>query len=263
RATPERLAALASADPRERARALLGIHGILDPARFEATEPDAGLLAGLLVDRPVIERLESEALELVSGNASASEVVERSRADARAALVRSLRRSVTVRAPDAGLVVDAVLDDLVRAGRLARSGDRLHGPGHEFGPGVAVRAAMDRLEGLLATVAPPSLADAVRASGCPPDGVRMLEASGRIVRLDDDLAYAASTYGELARTALRMATAAALTPAALRDQTGTSRKYVMAILEDLDRRGILRREPDGHRPGPRSSLAAEFGRAVP
>ena len=37
-----------------------------------------------------------------------------------------------------------------------------------------------------------------------------------------------------------LATSAPLTPAAFRDATGTSRKYVMAILEDLDRRGILR-----------------------
>ena len=47
-----------------------------------------------------------------------------------------------------------------------------------------------------------------------------------------------------------MARTAPLTPAALRDATGTSRKYVMAILADLDRRGILRRTPDGHVPGP-------------
>jgi len=51
-----------------------------------------------------------------------------------------------------------------------------------------------------------------------------------------------------------MATATPLTPAALRDATGTSRKYVMAILEDLGRRGVLRRTPDGHVPGPRAAL---------
>jgi hypothetical protein len=49
-----------------------------------------------------------------------------------------------------------------------------------------------------------------------------------------------------------MAGAEPLTPAAFRDATGTSRKYVMAILEDLDRRAILRRTPTGHLPGPRA-----------
>jgi hypothetical protein len=49
-----------------------------------------------------------------------------------------------------------------------------------------------------------------------------------------------------------MARAAPLTPAAFRDATGSSRKFVLAILEDLDRREILRRSPDGHVPGPRA-----------
>ena len=49
-----------------------------------------------------------------------------------------------------------------------------------------------------------------------------------------------------------MAATEPLTPAAFRDATGTSRKYVMAILADLDRRGVLRRTPAGHVPGPRA-----------
>ena len=50
----------------------------------------------------------------------------------------------------------------------------------------------------------------------------------------------------------RWRAASPLTPAAFRDATGTSRRYVMAILEDLDRRGILRRTPDRPRAGPRA-----------
>jgi hypothetical protein len=119
---------------------------------------------------------------------------------------------------------------------------------------------MDRLEAALTNLAPPPLGEAIRASGCPLAGVVALESAGRIVRLDPDLAYAAETYRDLALAALRMAQTEALTPAALRDATGTSRKYVMAILEDLDRRGILRRTPAGHLPGPRAALAAQIGR---
>jgi hypothetical protein len=111
---------------------------------------------------------------------------------------------------------------------------------------------MDRLEGLLAVPAPPPLADAARLAGCPADGVRALERAARIVVLEPDLAYAMSTYRDLAARALAMAGREPLTPAAYRDATGTSRKYVMAILEDLDRRAILRRTPDGHVPGPRA-----------
>jgi len=114
---------------------------------------------------------------------------------------------------------------------------------------------MDRLAAALDVLAPPSLAEAARAAGCPPDGIRALEASGRIVRLDDDLAYAAATYAVLEDRAVSLASAGPLAPAAFRDATGTSRKYVMAILEDLDRRGVLRRTPDGHVPGPRAAAA--------
>jgi hypothetical protein len=111
---------------------------------------------------------------------------------------------------------------------------------------------MDRLERSLSVAAPPSLTDAAQAAGCAPAGIRRLEEDGRIVVLAPDLAYATATYERLEATALALAATAPLTPAVLRDATGTSRKYVMAILEDLDRRGILRRTPDGHRPGPRA-----------
>ena len=74
------------------------------------------------------------------------------------------------------------------------------------------------------------------------------------MRLGPDLAWSAGTYQGLARLAVERARALPLTPAAYRDATGTSRKYVMAILEDLDRRGVLRRTPAGHVPGPRAAV---------
>jgi hypothetical protein len=114
---------------------------------------------------------------------------------------------------------------------------------------------MDRLELALAVATPPSLAGAAGAEGCPAAGIRELERSGRIVVLEPDLAYAMTAYRDLAARAVALASTAPLTPAALRDATGTSRKYVMAILADLDRRGILRRTPDGHVPGPRAPTA--------
>jgi hypothetical protein len=113
-------------------------------------------------------------------------------------------------------------------------------------------AAMDRLELALSVAAPPSLAAAAREAGCPPDGVRALEAAGRLVRLEDDLAWAAGRYRDLVRQALAMAAVTPLSPAAYRDATSTSRRYVLAILEDLDRRGLLRRTDAGHVLGPRT-----------
>jgi selenocysteine-specific elongation factor len=122
-------------------------------------------------------------------------------------------------------------------------------------------AAMDRLVAALDVTAPPSLAEAAHATNCPAEGVRALEASDRIVRVDADLAYAASTYAALEEQAVALAAAGPLAPSAFRDATGTSRKYVMAILEDLDRRGVLRRTPEGHVLGPRAAaIGAASGR---
>ena len=139
--------------------------------------------------------------------------------------------------------------------RLIRDDLSVRRPGtapaaHEPDPTLA---AMDRLERALAVRA----ADAQRRprAGCPPDGVRALDRAGRILVLEPDLAYASSTYRALEAQALAMSSRAPLTPAAFRDATGTSRKYVMAILADLDRRGILRRTDAGHVPGPRASAA--------
>ena len=176
----------------------------------------------------------------------------------RAAVAQTLRRSVTIAREGALAAAGPIIEDLVADGRLVRDGDILRRPGavgRIADPGLA--AAMDRLEAALAVPAPPSLADAARVAGCPAEGVRVLERAARIVVLEPDLAYAMSTYRDLAARAIAMAAHEPLTPAAYRDATGTSRKYVMAILEDLDRRGILRRTPSGHVPGPKAPRPTE------
>jgi selenocysteine-specific elongation factor len=176
---------------------------------------------------------------------------------ARAEATRSLRRRVTIGRSAAEAVGTLIVDGLIARGELVRVGAEVAPPGSDSlaAPDLdpALVASMDRLERALAVPAPPGLAEAARVAGCPPDGVHRLERDGRIVVLEPDLAYATSTYGQLSSRALDLAAAAPLTPAAFRDDTGTSRKYVMAILADLDRRGVLRRTADGHVPGPRSS----------
>ena len=225
RQTPERVAALATGRPSAR----LELHGILD----ETLAADIATAA------------EDAAIAAVGAETSLSAV--------RTAVVLTLRRSVTVRREGALAAAGSIVDRLVAEGRLQRDGDVVRRPGVAASdPDPMLDAAMDRLEASLAVPAPPSLADAARVAGCPPGAVRDLERAGRIVVLEPDLAYAASTYRDLTARALGLAGRKPLTPAAFRDATGTSRKYVMAILEDLDRRAILRRTPDGHVPGPRA-----------
>ncbi len=236
RTSPERLAALAEATTDSAAgSARLDLHGALpwNPVRLADD-----VAAAVRTDILALSRAWVPA------------------ADVRTRAAATLRRLVTLASDDARAAVTSAVEALVREGRLERDGDRLAVPGAAAaGPGAETLAAMDRLESALGVSAPPSLSEAARAAGCPPDGIRALESAGRIVRLDDDLAYAADAYGRLEARAVELATVAPLAPAALRDATGTSRKYVMAILEDLDRRGILRRTPAGHVPGPRVATA--------
>ena len=241
RQTPARVAALASAvasgDVVAAAAARLDLHGALVETDGVRLAPDVAALAA------------DAALARVGDGSSL--------ADLRTAMARAIRRSVTLAWDDAVRAAGDVVDALVRDARLVRAGDRVTLPGAApTVPDPALVAAMDRLEAALSVVAPPSLADAARAARCPPEGVRALERDGRIVVLEPTLAYAAGTYATLTAQALALATTAPLTPAALRDATGTSRRYVMAILEDLDRRGVLRRTPEGHRPGPRAAATA-------
>jgi len=242
RMTPERLVALAmaaapDADRGAVAAARLALHGAL---------PSVG--PGWLLASDVADLLGSDAIAIVE---AAPDGI--GHAELRGDVVRGLRRRVAVPIAAAEIVATDLIAGAIAAGHLALDGDLVHLPGRAAaGPSPDTLAAMDRLEFLLAVTAPPSLGDAARAAGCPPDGIRALESAGRITRLEDDLAWATSTYRNLEGEALRLARTGPLAPAALRDATGTSRKYVMALLEDFDRRGILRRTQAGHVPGPRA-----------
>ena len=174
---------------------------------------------------------------------------------ARTLLLRRLRSMAMVpreHEQPAKTAIDRLLDALVLGGTFARRGDALRDPTIAGDVAAGLVEAMARLEAALSVAAPPALDEAAAAAGCPPEGVRALAAEGRIVRLTPELAWATPTYHHLAGIALDRARLSPLTPAAFRDATGTSRKFVMVILEDLDRRGILVRTPEGHLPGPRA-----------
>jgi hypothetical protein len=240
RQTSERVGRLAAAivAGTDAAAARLDLHGAL---------PGAGGVLRLAPD--VVEATDASVLGSVGTGCSLIQ--------ARGSAAASLRRQVTIGRTVAASAGAAIVDRLVEDGRLVRAGADVRLPGSaapaasKIDPVVA--AAMDRLEAALAVAAPPGLADAARLAGCSSAGVAMLERTGRIVILEPDLAYAASTYDRIEARALALAVVAPLTPAVFRDDTGTSRKYVMAILADLDRRGILRRTADGHVPGPRAA----------
>jgi selenocysteine-specific elongation factor len=227
--------------------ARLDLHGALADGRQVALADDVAAAAA----RSAVEAV---------GSAAAGALLSA----VRAAVELSIRSRATLRRDAAAIATTVLIDALVTGGDLIRDGDRLRAPGVAAAPPIEadprLRAAMDRLEAALDMPTPPPLSIAAREAACPDDGIRALASSGRIVLLEPDLAYAASTYRDLAARALAMASMEPLTPAAFRDATGTSRKYVMAILEDLDGRAILRRTPDGHVPGPKAPRPAQAAR---
>ena len=243
RATAERLASLAAAPAGSRAWSIarLDLHGAVAATSGIALAPDVAAALDETIVAAVSARAEVPQAELAQ------------------VASRALRRLVTVPGGEAGTgrPVAEAIDRLLADGRLARDGGRLLDAARARPPGPSeeILAAMAALERALDALAPPPLAAAARAVGCPPAAIRQLESANRIVRLDDDLAYAATAFAVLEARALELAGRGPLTPAAFRDATGTSRKYVMAILEELDRRGVLRRTPDGHVPGPRAGIA--------
>ena len=219
-------------------------------------------LHGLLGDRRRDPRLADDVRDALVGQAMAS--VAESHRDhpglpglplpaLRTALAGALRRRVRASREVALAAADLVVGELLAAGRLIRDEGTVREPGHAPpASDPAEERAAARLVAALDVPAPPPLGAAAAAAGCAPETVRALERAGRIVVLGDDLAWSSEAYDRLRDQALGVARRAPLTPAALRDATGTNRRVVMAVLEDLDRRGILRRTPAGHVPGPRA-----------
>jgi selenocysteine-specific elongation factor len=253
RATAVEVEALAvAAGPDQRAAARLALHGALplgDP-ETSALPPGAAVRAGALA---LVPALAASVVEDARAAVDAASDGRLPLAELRVRGGRALRRRAALVAEVANDAAGALVEAAIANGQLARTGEIIHRRDRAMGPPPVVLASMDRLQRMLDVPAPPGLLAAAHEAGCPPEGIHALESTGRIVRVDRDLAWAAPAFARLQATALRMATDAPVTPAALRDATGTSRKYVMALLEDLGRRGILVRTPAGHLPGRRAS----------
>jgi selenocysteine-specific elongation factor len=274
RADPARLRALAEADgPSALLAALVALHGVLSSEQAgsvlaaHGSDQSAVLREGsrevsvgsvdavgrVLVARDIVAEVELEAIERVAAHYESKPLSPgMALSELRPLLARAIRRRASLTPAEAGSLSADLVDRIVRSGRLARSGDHVRDPARSAEIPEHVLAAMARLEASLDVPSPPSFTEAIRAAACPSEGVRALESSGRIVRLDTDIAYAAETYRRFEALALTMAATGPVAPAAFRDATGTSRKFSLALLEELDRRGLLRRTPAGHLLGPRA-----------
>jgi selenocysteine-specific elongation factor len=92
---------------------------------------------------------------------------------------------------------------------------------------------------------PPPLAELLGRHPLTPALVQYLVAEGRIVRVNEDTAFARSAYEEAVRQLrTHLAEHRTLTVAAARDLLGSSRRYVLPLLEWMDAQKITRRVGD-------------------
>ena len=133
------------------------------------------------------------------------------------------------------------VDNLVKLGVLVEEGGHLRLPGHRVQLTSAQQARIDVFMKSLAVspYAPPS--DLIPE----PDLLNLLVAQGRVVKVSDNVVFAAPVYREMvAKITARIKDKGKITLGELRDMFGTSRKYAQALLEYLDGEKVTRRVGD-------------------
>ena len=120
-----------------------------------------------------------------------------------------------------------------------------------FGFAIALSAVQEEVATALLDVlereplAPPSLGDLRKSLALDDDLVNVLAAQGRIVRVNNDLIYSRRAYQQaVAQVREHLAREGRATVAQLRDVFGTSRKYVLPLLEQMDRDNVTQRDGD-------------------
>ena len=211
---------------------LLGV----SPAEAESlVHGAAGLteVAGRLVPASELRVLERAALDLV-------EEWHRSHPADSGAPIATIRKALS----RTGGLAMAAIDALVAAGTLVRREALLLRPGWRA-TGGASSEEIERLVRVLeeAGLAPPSLAELEATSG-QGDLRTMLKppvAEGRLVAVAPDRYFAAGAITRFVAALEAIGTEGAITPTALRERLGLSRKFLIPLLEWADRRGLTRR----------------------
>jgi selenocysteine-specific elongation factor len=160
--------------------------------------------------------------------------------------LETLRRSL--RAPEP--VVEAVLEELGRAGRMRRLEGRAALAG--FTPRVAGgEGAVTEIVTLLeeAGLTPPNLAELERRTGRRDvEGIlRLAAAAGKVEAVERDRYYARAVLDRFVAVLRGNGTAETIVPSELRQRLGISRKYLIPLLEWADSRGVTEWEGDVRR----------------
>ncbi len=138
----------------------------------------------------------------------------------------------------ARMVVDGMIVE--RAGELALPA---HQPNLSTDQQLAIDGLMRELEA--APFSPPPLPELAGRHQLTPALLQYLVAAGRIVRVNDDTIFAAGPYQEaVTRLTAHLQREGKVTVAQARDLLGSSRRYVLPLLEWLDAQKVTRRVGD-------------------
>jgi selenocysteine-specific elongation factor len=141
----------------------------------------------------------------------------------------------------------AMVSHLVTEGSVREMGAKVSLSGHIAEPGEHDR---QKLAALLERFAaspssPPTLADCRETLG----GELLAHAleEGLLVQASEDVVFRPSDYRDLVHAIVTRLEQGPATVAQIRDLLGSSRRYVLALLEQLDREGVTLREGDERR----------------
>lgn len=192
-------------------------------------------------------RLWSSSVVEDAGKAIRKHVAEhhRQRPLDKGAPVNDLRAKARV--PEA--LFDHVLADLVESRKLANDGGLIRQPGFSAGLSTAedkiAKAALAELTA--AAAEPPTVAEMIPRHGPQLANVmRFLERTGEVVQVEQGRYYTRATLqGVLDRLQAVMAEPREYPPTEIREALGTSRKFLIPLLEYTDRQGLTLRGATG------------------
>jgi selenocysteine-specific elongation factor len=158
----------------------------------------------------------------------------------RTEIARAIRHGGARDAPD---LVEALLDELIDRGELAREGATVRLATHR----VELDPYAEEIERLVAAVAagepaPPSATELI-ASGFRRDVIDAAVRAGLLLRIAPEILLTPS-FVERGAEVVRASGPAGITVSAFREALGTSRKYAVPLLEHMDERGLTRRVGD-------------------
>jgi selenocysteine-specific elongation factor len=144
-----------------------------------------------------------------------------------------------------------VVAALAGTGEVVVDGPGIRLAGHEAGLSEEEARAMGDLERALAhaDLAPPSPAELAVRLGLGRDVLndllRLLVERGKVVRVTPEI-FVTRDAEARARSLIRtMASAGVVAPGEFRAALGLTRKYLIPLLEHMDRAGVTRRTPEG------------------